>query len=63
MRRLSSTMHEATPNGCHDPEVQARAGLSLAMYGNSIAALMALNHVVALRSLDGNSVSSVSMHH
>lgn len=63
MKRLSSIMQGITPNERHDPKVQARAGLSLALYGNSIAALMALNHVVALRSLDENTASSVSMHY
>lgn len=62
MKRLSSIMQGITPNERHDPKVQARAGLSLALYGNSIAALMALNHIVALRSLDENTASSVSMH-
>jgi len=59
MRRLSSTTQD-TMNEKHDPKLQARAGLSLATYGNSIAALMALNHIVALRSLDENTASPVS---
>lgn len=63
MRRLSSTMLDATPNRIHDRRAQARAGLSLAIYGNSIAALMALNYIVALDTLDGNTTPPVSNHH
>ena len=63
MKRLSSTMLDATPNTIHDRRAQARAGLSLAIYGNSIAALMALNYIVALDTLDGNTTPPVSKHH
>jgi hypothetical protein len=63
MERLSLTMHDAALIGMHDPEAKARAGLSLATYANYIAALMALNNMVALRSLDGNPAPAVSTFH
>jgi hypothetical protein len=63
MERLSSTMLDVTPDRTHHRKAQARAGLSLAIYGNIIATLMALNHIVALGSLDGNTAPPVSKHH
>jgi len=63
MKRLSSTMLDATRNEMRDRRAQARAGLSLAIYGNSIATLMALNHIVASDTLDGNTTPPVSKHH
>ena len=63
MGQLSLIMLDATPKRICDRKARARAGLSLAIYGNSIAALMALNHIVALNSLDGNTASPVSTHH
>jgi hypothetical protein len=63
MKRLSSAMLDTTPNWMDDRRAQARAGLSLAIYGDSIAALMALNHIVALETLDANTAPPVSEHH
>ena len=63
MGQLSLIMLDATPKRIHDRKAQARAGLSLAIYGNSIAALMALNHIVALDGLDGNTAPLVSTPH
>ena len=63
MKQISSIMLDATPNRIRDREAQAKAGLSLALYGNSIAALMALNHIVASHSLDENPAPLVSKPH
>ena len=63
MKQISLIMRDATPNRIHDRKAQAKAGLSLALYGNSIAALMALNHIVASDSLDENTAPLVSKPH
>lgn len=63
MKHIYLIMLDATPNRIHDRKAQAKAGLSLAIYGNSIAALMALNHIVASDSLDENTAPPVSKPH